>query len=379
MDLTVCKYDRAGSGVYVEQLSTALRSLLGSRLIGLSFPSAAPPQPGAHFRNRVQTLTRDLWWTQWAVTRAAERRGATLLHMPVGVGPVRCRLPVVVTIHDLAILRFPERFRTWFRNYARFVLPRIAIKAAKIITVSESSRTDIIERLNQSPERVVAIPNGVSPGFRPQSGDSDEMAAVRRRYELPSRFAITVGSVEPRKNLVRLLHVVQALRSDAATSDVQLVHVGPQGWLNRDVAQTYRELGLKSAVRFLGYVPAEDMPTLYSLAQVLVYPSLFEGFGLPVLEAMACGCPVVTSNVSSLPEVAGSAAVLVDPTSNESIADGVRRVWIDAALRGELRKLGLDRATQFSWERAARETARVYDSVLQSLSNNLEHQKGSHR
>ena len=367
LDLTVCKYDRAGSGVYAEQLSTALRPLLGSRLIGLSFPLAARRRTNTHARNRLLTLTRDLWWTQWAVTRAAERRGAGLLHMPTGVGPVRCRLPVVVTIHDLAVLRFPERFRTWFRNYARFVLPRVAAQAAKILTVSEASRTDIIERLNQSPERVVAIPNGVSPAFRPRSEDPDEMTALRLRYKLPSRFAITVGSVEPRKNLVRLLHAVQALRSDAATSDVQLVHVGPQGWLNRDVAQTYRELGLESAVRFLGYVPAEDMPALYSLARLLVYPSLFEGFGLPVLEAMACGCPVVTSNASSLPEVAGNAAVLVDPTSSESIADGVRRVWIDTALREKLRKLGLDRATQFSWERAARKTARVYDSVLQSV------------
>jgi glycosyltransferase involved in cell wall biosynthesis len=369
LDLTVCKHDRAGSGVYAEHLGAALQSLLGSEFIALSFPLASPPRARAPFRRRLQTLTRDLWWAQWAVARTAQRRGADLLHLPVGVGPIRCSLPYVVTIHDLAVLRFPERFRIWFRNYSRFVLPRLAANAAKIIAVSEASRNDIIEYLDQSPERVVAVPNGVAPGFGPRSRDLDETVAVRQRYGLQADFALTVGSVEPRKNLVRLLRAVSALRRDPATSDVQLVHVGPPGWLNRDVILAHRELGLESAVRFLGYVPTAELPTLYSLARLLVYPSLYEGFGLPVLEAMACGCPVVTSNTSSLPEVAGSAAVLVDPTSTDSIAEGLRRVWSDAALQAKLREMGLVRAGQFSWQRTARETVQVYHSVLESAGD----------
>jgi glycosyltransferase involved in cell wall biosynthesis len=173
-----------------------------------------------------------------------------------------------------------------------------------------------------------------------------------------------VGTIEPRKNLRRVLAAIHLLRSRRATADIRLVHAGPEGWLADDVPRAVRELGLSAVVRFLGFVPQSDLVALYRLARVCVYPSLYEGFGLPVAEAMACGCPVVTSDVSSLPEVAGDAAVLVDPTSVEAIADGIASLWTDEARRRSLTTHGLQRAGTFTWERAARETSAVYDAVL---------------
>jgi glycosyltransferase involved in cell wall biosynthesis len=188
---------------------------------------------------------------------------------------------------------------------------------------------------------------------------------VRRRYALPRDYAITVGAIEPRKNLPRLLRGLKLLATQRQEfADLTLLHVGPKGWLAQDVSTTVAELGLQDRVRFLGYVPNEDLAVLYQLARVSVYPSLFEGFGLPVLEAMASGCPVVTSNCSSMPEVAGGAAVLIDPMSEESIADGVARVWNDDGLRCDLIARGRSRASRFSWEAAASETLKLYDRVL---------------
>src|SRR5207245_2603641 len=182
---------------------------------------------------------------------------------------------------------------------------------------------------------------------------------VRRRHGLPPAFVLTVGSVEPRKNLPRLLEAIHRLRARAETADVVLVHAGPEGWLADGVQPVIRALGLSDVVRFLGHVPRHDLVALYGVARLCAYPSLYEGFGLPVAEAMACGCPVVTSNVSALPEVAGGAAVLVDPGSVEEIAAGIAALWTDENRRRTLAARGLARARSFTWERTARATAAV--------------------
>jgi glycosyltransferase involved in cell wall biosynthesis len=212
--------------------------------------------------------------------------------------------------------------------------------------------------------RIVVVPYGVDDGFAPVVAESERATRVRQRFSLPAAFVLTVGTIEPRKNLARLLLAVKDLRSKPDTANVRLVHAGPYGWLAADVVASVKQLGLEDAVHFLGYVASEDLPVLYSLARVMVYPSLFEGFGLPVVEAMACGCPVVTSSVSSLPEVAGDAALLVDPTSVEEIAKGIWRVWTDAGLREIMRARGLARARQYSWKRAAELTAGVYEAAM---------------
>ena len=356
--------DRAGTGTHIRCLSAALGELLGDKLVVLQLRVGRSLQKRRTLTDKTATLFRDLWWNQHGVLRAARREGVSLLHLPAAVGPVRASIPRVVTIHDLAFLRYPHFFRRWFRTYARVVVPRLARSARAVITVSEASKADVTRLLGIPEARVFVVPNGVDEGFTPVDPESERAKEVRARYNLPRAFALTVGSIEPRKNLTRLFQSLELLRTRPQTADLALVHVGPYGWLADDVERSASKLRADGTVRFLGYVPPPDLPVLYSAARLMVYPSLFEGFGLPVLEAMACGCPVVTSDVASLAEVAADAAVLADPYSVEAIADAIGRVWSEASVRSDLRERGRRRSRQYSWRRAARATVEVYDHVM---------------
>jgi glycosyltransferase involved in cell wall biosynthesis len=364
-DITVAQTNRMGTGTYARRLFESLETLLGDRLSGIEFGLVRTLRSRKTTRDRLATFAHDTWWTQVGILEAARACQANVLHVPAMLAPVRSSLPVVVNIHDLAILRFPAKFRRWHRTFTNYLLPRVARSATAIVSLSEATKRDLIELLGVSPERISVIPCGVSKAFAPIATGDPHLFGVRERYDLPENYAITVGAIEPRKNLPRLLRAVDSLRrSRREFRDITLLHVGPSGWLSRDVSQTVSELGLQERVRFLGYVPNEDLSALYQLARVSVYPSLFEGFGLPVLEAMASGCPVVTSSCSSMPEVAGGAAVLVDPMSEESIADGMARVWVDDPFREDLIARGRARAAKFTWESVARETMQLYDRVL---------------
>jgi glycosyltransferase involved in cell wall biosynthesis len=266
----------------------------------------------------------------------------------------------VVTIHDVAVLRFPQLFRPWHGTYARAVLPRVARRARQVIAVSQATKQDIVELLGLPDERVTVVYNG-APRFAEQDlQKSSRNTSVRARYRLPERFVLAVGELDPRKNLKRLVAAVDYLRTRPKTSDLALVHAGPEGLLRRADLQGAGA----GAVHFLGYVPAEDLVELYRLARCCAYPSLWEGFGLPVLEAMAAGCPMVTSATSAPAEIAGETALLVDPMSTDEIASALERLWTDDGLRADLARRGLARAREFTWERAARETAAVYEALL---------------
>ena len=364
-DVTAARTNRMGTGTYTRQLVDSLRPFLGERLLPIEFGLARPQLHRKTSRDRLATLTHDTWWTQVGTLKAAVARKASLLHMPAMLAPVRSSLPVVVTIHDLAIVRYPQKFRPWHRTFTRYLLPRLVRSVSAIVSDSQATKNDLIELLGVAPERVTVIPCGIGASFTPALDGDSHLQSVQARYALPSRFAITVGAIEPRKNLPRLLRAIDMLStSRPELRDLTLIHVGPAGWLTEDVTRTLGELRLHDKVRFLGYVPDDDLAALYQLARVSVYASLFEGFGLPVLEAMASGCPVVTSNTSSMPEVAGDAAILVDPTSEDSIADGLARVWTDDCLRADLIARGYRRAATFTWEAAARQTLQVYERVL---------------
>lgn len=364
IDVTTMNVNRVGTGIYTRRLTDALRTLIGARLHAVSFGAPMGSESTKTPRQRLMTFAHDVWWMQAGVERAAERVGASLLHVPVPLGPVRSRLPIVVTIQDIAGVRFPEKFRLWSRNFLRVVVPLVARRAAAVIAPSLATKADLVNLLGVPEERVTCIPNGVGEEFTPFGPDSDRVQHVRDRYRLPKRFLFTVGAVEPRKNLVRLLHALHRVRAQRDTSDLLLIHAGPPGWLARDVQDTMAALKLHDAVRFLGYVDSEDLPGLYAASTVVVYPSLFEGFGLPVAEALACGMPVLTSNTSSLPEVGGDAAMLVDPTSIDAIADGITRLWTDDVLRAEMSRRGIVHAANYSWTRTARETAALYERIL---------------
>jgi glycosyltransferase involved in cell wall biosynthesis len=243
------------------------------------------------------------------------------------------------------------------------MMPRFLRAADAVIAVSECTKRDAIRFYRIPEEKITVIYEGVNPRFRPASPEA--IAAVRARYGLPERFILYVGTIEPRKNLTTLLEAFHHL---LATYDLRLVIVGKKGWLYERFFRRLRELGLENRVLFTGYVPDEDLPAIYSAADLFVFPSLYEGFGLPVLEAMACGTPVICSNTSSLPEVAGDAALLVDPTDARALTGAMEQVLTNERLWATLRAKGMERARGFTWEKAAYRTWEVYQQVISSFS-----------
>jgi glycosyltransferase involved in cell wall biosynthesis len=265
-----------------------------------------------------------------------------------------------VTVHDVTFMLIPQRYPATRLLYMEGITRAAARVADAIITPSQTVRQDVIRMLNVPPDRIVAIPEAPGPQYAPID-DEDALRKVRWKYRLPSRYVLSVGSLEPGKNRARLFQACAALRGEHAQAPV--VVVGQPAWRYEGDYDVVRRLGLEERVRFLGFVPDEDMPALYSGATCLAFPSLYEGFGLPVLEAMACGAPVLTSNVSATAEVAGDAALLVNPYDTDALTEALDRLLTDAELRARLRGLGIERARQFSWQRAARQAAIVYEIV----------------
>ena len=290
----------------------------------------------------------------WEQLRLPTLVRGRLLWSPNNTGPLAVERQVC-TIHDLIPLDRPEWFNQRFAAWYEWLLPRLAQKVRHIITVSEFSKQRIVERLRVEPEKVSVILNGVDERFRPQTEQT--IQEVREALGIPKgAYFLYVGSLEPRKNLTRLLEAWAQVQP-AVDAEITLVVAGARG-----SARVFRKAPLSKVPRRVhrtGYVPEEQLPGLYAGALALLYPSLYEGFGLPPLEAMACGIPVVTSSTTSLPEVTGDAAILVDPESVESIAAGIHRVLSSEALRQELRARGLARAREVTWERTATETIQV--------------------
>jgi glycosyltransferase involved in cell wall biosynthesis len=247
--------------------------------------------------------------------------------------------------------------------YAKTTMWNAARKAHCILTVSEASKRDILHFFPAvPPEKVEVVYNAIDERFW-NVPDEEQVSRVRERFQLAHRFVLYVGNIKPHKNLVRLIEAFALLRRQAGFDDLKLLIIGDEISKLPALRRAVHSHKLHKEVRFLGYVSDETLAILYRLASVFVFPSMYEGFGLPPLEAMASGAPVVTSNVSSLPEVAGDAALLVDPNSVDSIADGVRRVLSDTQLAQELRKRGLVRAREFSWERSVARTHDIYCAV----------------
>ncbi|MEM2592743.1 MAG: glycosyltransferase family 1 protein [Thermofilaceae archaeon] len=274
------------------------------------------------------------------------------------------RILTVFTLHDLIFLFHPETHKPLNRWFLTLMMPRFLRAADAVIAVSECTKRDAVRAYGIPEEKITVIYEGVSPRFRP--ADPEAVQAVRAKYGLPEHFILYVGTIEPRKNLVALLEAYAAILTRNTQHAIRLVIVGKKGWLYEGFFRRLRELGLEERVHFTGYVPDEDLPALYSAADLFVFPSLYEGFGLPVLEAMACGVPVVCSNTSSLPEVAGDAALLVNPTDVQALAAAIERALTDEALRASLRARGMERARRFTWEETALRTLKVYQRAMSS-------------
>jgi glycosyltransferase involved in cell wall biosynthesis len=290
------------------------------------------------------------------------REKPDVYHAPHYVLPVAVRSRSVVTIHDCIHLMFPQYLpnRAAYA-YARGAMWSAARRSDRILTVSEASKRDILHFFNVPPDKISVVYNAIDERIWEEPPPED-IARVRERFQLDQRFVLYAGTIKPHKNLVRLIEAFAQLRK-GEFEELKLLIIGDEISKLPALRRAVHSYKLHKHVRFLGFLPDETLAALYRLASLFVFPSLYEGFGLPPLEAMASGTPVVTSNVSSLPEVAGDAAVLVDPYDVSSIVEGMRRVLSDSALANELRRKGLIRARDFSWERSVARTHEIYQLV----------------
>lgn len=295
-----------------------------------------------------------------ALGRAASRERVDGLHVQY-IAPLGYRGPLVVTVHDLSFLHIPESFPPTLRLALRVLVPWSMARAARIITDSEYSRRDIMARYAIGPGKIAVISLGADARFRPCA--SEETLSVLDRYGLRPGFYLSLGRLNRRKNLERLLQAYARIRTDGGV-DAPLVVGGKSDYRVPAILRRANLPGQASGVRFTGFIPDEDLPAFFSAAACFVYPSLFEGFGLPMLEAMACGTPVVASNRAALPELVGDAALLVDPESVEAMAQAMARVLTDKDLAADLRRRGLARSRQFSWRETAERTLAVYRDAV---------------
>ena len=293
------------------------------------------------------------------------RNRVDVLHVQY-TAPPRTPCALVATIHDLSFEHLPDTFNRRSRAQLRLTVRRTARKATQILTLSEFSRADIIETYAIDPDRVSVTPPAAPSGFAPVT-NATELRKIRTSYGIERDYILALGSIQPRKNLVRLINAYGTLRRDRPDRDLpQLVLAGKRGWLEAETIRAAEHSGVRRDIMFIGYVPDADLPALYSSAMCFAYPSYFEGFGLPVLEAMQCGTPVIAGNRTSLPEVTGSAAVLVDPFDESAIAQGLLELIEHRDLRDQLHVKGLERAARFSWMTTAQRTLQAYEVAAAS-------------
>lgn len=286
-----------------------------------------------------------------------------LIHWTDFIPPLYNHRPSVITVHDLAFLLYPH-FLT--RDSARYygLIDQAVRRADHIIAVSEATKRDLVRLTGTPPKKITVIYEAAEPIYTPIH-DQDVLNEIRGRYHLPDQYILFVGTIEPRKNLKTLIQAFDLLRTNYKSS-AHLVIVGKRGWLYEDIDQLIDQLGIQDQIHFLGRVPTADLPLLYNAAQMLVLPSFYEGFGLPPLEAMACGIPVIVSNISAMPEVVGDAALRVEPEDVEGFAVAMNRLLTEDDLRADMIAKGRKRARCFSWQRAAQETIQVYQKLAKT-------------
>ncbi|RMG89684.1 MAG: glycosyltransferase family 1 protein [Chloroflexi bacterium] len=370
IDISAAVHSRAGLGRYAEQIAHAI-SLTNPATYGLFYNRGKDGRFPPSLQHIPPTQRRhiQLGYKPWRMAILL----AHLAHIPFNRLLPNARLfhstehllmplhqiPTVLTVHDLIYKLFPayhKKLNYWFLNIA---MPIFCRRADAIIAVSQASKQDIVKHYGIDPTKIHVVYEAASPHFQPPP--PARIAYVRQTYKLPDKFLLHISTIEPRKNLSRLLDALKALRQ--LFPKLTLVLAGGKGWLYEDFFAKIEAEGLQEAVHLLGWVPDEDLPAIIAAADLAVQPSLYEGFGLPVLEHMACGQVVAASNRSSLPEVGGEAAVYFDPYSVDEMVSVIRRLLTDREEYAHRRELGLAQARRFSWERAAKETIAVYDWV----------------
>jgi glycosyltransferase involved in cell wall biosynthesis len=373
-DATAAVRQGGGIGRYTRELLQALYTADTQSHYRLFYASRSPiphPLPGplpANF-HATHLPFDDVWFArvwhraQLSIPVEVITGPIDLFHSPdFTLPPVRRGARTLLTVHDLSFVRDPESATPVLRAYLNQVVPRSVARAQHVLADSHATREDLIELYKTPPEKITVLYSGVNPVFRPIA-DPASLAAVRAKYKLgDAPFILAVGTLQPRKNYVRLIQAFAQL--PITNNQLRLILAGGQGWLYDSIFAEVERLKLQERVVFPGFVDDADLPALYSAASVLAYPSLYEGFGLPMLEAMACGTPVVTSTASCLPEVAGDAALCVPPTDVGALAHALETAVSDESARAELRTKGFARAKEFTWEKAARELVERYRALL---------------
>ena len=368
IDYTSAAHQGGGIGRFTRELIGGLAGLSSEHCFRLFVAGAqraelgVPPGPQFCWRpTRVSPHHLTRIWQRARLPLPIEifSGRSKLFHAPDFVlPPTLPRTRRLVMVHDLSFERVPETFSPWLLRYLRQAVPRSLRAADHIIANSAATRDDYLAHFSLTGSQFTVIHGGVSPEFQPvdTATDADLFPQLKRP------FVLAVGTIQPRKNFKRLIEAIAILRETGC--ELELAIAGGRGWLEGEMLDARERLGLQDAVHLLGYVPDAQLPALYRRARVFAYPSLYEGFGLPLLEAMACGTPTLTASVSSLPEAAGEAALFIDPHDTDSIAAGLRRLHEDDSLRAALRERGFARAREFTWARASAKLLDVYDMLL---------------
>jgi len=364
-DNCYARRNEGGTGVYAARLLEQFANTPGLQMDVLN-GWRIHSQRGSRV-NRALRIGGDLFWTHAYLPSVLRKRDLDLLHAPAFIAPVASPCPVVITIHDITYRLYPSHFSRWWTTYMRLAMPPAVRSAAAIICGSEHTKRDIIKEYGIACDRVHVVPYGVDHGrFHPAATLDRQWAQT---LGIREGYVLHVGVFSQRKNIPTLLRAFAHLRSERNWGQRQLVLAGsesPGVTGATEIYETIRNLDLAGSVVLTGHVPDEHIPGLYSHARVLVMPSLYEGFGFPILESMAVGTPVVASNTSSLPEVAGDAAILVPPMDRDALASAIAAVIGNRSIAEQLRCKGLARARQFSWKRAASETIAIYQAVANS-------------
>jgi glycosyltransferase involved in cell wall biosynthesis len=362
VDLRALVPELTGIGVYTRSLLLALAARGNFRFVGMAH---RPPRGAGELRDagiaiEHHEMPLGVLWQQLELPRRLARRDVDLFWSPLITLPLRCPVPAVATVHDLTVLLYPEAHTLKVKaSLLPFLRPSFEA-ARRLVTISGATARDLAFHFPQCAEKVRVVYPGIDPELRP--GDPAGIAATRRELEAPEGYILFVGTVEPRKNLGRLLDAWTALRSEDPRTP-PLVLAGPYGWGSEKLARRIRALAPEGVIA-TGRVERERLVRLFQAARVFVYPSLYEGFGLPAAEALACGVPVITSDVSSLPEVVGDAGLLVDPADSGAIAGRLRFLLDHPEKEADLARRGIERAVRFRWDRAAAEMEEVFGEAL---------------
>jgi glycosyltransferase involved in cell wall biosynthesis len=356
IDVSAAYTTKAGTSTYIRELTSSLANHID--VIELSYvPRFARSNK---LMRKIDVIQRDIFWIQNKLPVLAQKEKAQLLHCPAMLGPIHSKIPTILTILDLYIIKNSKAFPFWQNNLINLYLPKLIKTVSGFIAISDFTKHEFLECFPHVPESKIKVTwLGVNDIFKPVKKEIVQEYNKKSPFNRP--FFLSVSTIEPRKNLNRLIVAYANIKDNI---DHDLVLTGSYGWKSKDLYDLINKLKIDNRVKFTGYIPLSELPIIYSMADAFLYPSLYEGFGLPPIEAMACGCPVLTSNVSSLPEVVGDAAITVNPLCIDEIAEGMLSLVYNGDKREALRQKGLARAKLFSWENCAQETIKAYTKAI---------------